>query len=481
MRLKRSKRLWIWSAAAMALAAFCIVVTRQPLQDGLAYSGKVRAEKVQLLIDETWTDQQGRRAVSQEIFNSVFAIIDEAEEYLLLDFFLVNDFLYEPGPGMRPLSREITDCLIAKRRERPDVAIVFITDPLNTLYGSIEPAMFKAMSEAGIEVVWTELDRLRDSNPIYSKPWRLLVRPWGLGPGDALSNPLGEGRVSMRSILKLLNFKANHRKLVVSEKSLLITSGNPHSASSAHWNVGLRIDGAGQNLALEAERAILDLSGAEGPVIQYMADQLEAERGVVPGADSPPWLELLTERKIEDKAVQLLDEAASGSRIDLGMFYFSDRNILRAILGAHHRGCRIRVILDPNKDAFGRIKNGIPNRQTALRLVRAGIPVRWADTSGEQFHVKMLYVENPDNTATVLLGSCNFTRRNLDNFNAECNAAFTAMPDDEVMVRARETFDRWWTNPDGRFYTADYGAYADPSLRRRIRAWFMEVTGLSSF
>jgi hypothetical protein len=49
------------------------------------------------------------------------------------------------------------------------------------------------------------------------------------------------------------------------------------------------------------------------------------------------------------------------------------------------------------------------------------------------------------------------------------------------MVRARETFDRWWTNPDGRTYTTDYAAYEDRSMRRKIRAWLMETTGLSSF
>jgi len=410
--------------------------------------------------------------VEQEIFDSVFDIIDDAEEFILLDFFLVNDFLYEPGPGMRPLSQELADKLVAKRRAAPEVEIVFISDPINTVYGSIESPQFKAMAEAGVTVVWTDLDRLRDSNPIYSKPWRLLVKPLGIEPGDTLSNPIGEGRISLRSMLKLLNFKANHRKVVATEKSLLVTSANPHSASSAHWNTALRVDGAGMDLARAAESAILRMSGA--PALP----PLEPAPAV---AESGNRLELLTEGKIKARVLELLDEAKPAARIDLAMFYLSDRKVVSALVNARKRGCEVRVILDPNKDAFGRIKNGIPNRQTAAKLVKAGIPVRWTETHGEQFHAKMLHVGHPDETATLLLGSCNFTRRNMDNFNAECSLALTAPRADESLARARETFDRWFSNPDGRTYTVDYSTYEDRSLRRKIRAWLMEKTGLSSF
>jgi len=449
---------------------------------GLAFSGETTAEQVHLLVDETWVDADGQRQVDQEIFDAVFEIIDEAEEFLLFDFFLVNDFLYQPGPGLRPLSQELTERLVAKRKSSPGVRIVFITDPINTVYGSVESPHFNAMKEAGIEVVWTELDRLRDSNPIYSKPWRLLVRPWDTGPGNALENPLGDGRISMRSMLKLLNFKANHRKMVVSEKSLLVTSANPHSASSGHWNVALRIDGAGMELGCSAETAIIKLSGADA-VLPICDESALPESGIdkPAGARAAHKVELLTERKIKDKALELLNGAGEGDRIDLSMFYLSDRDVIKALIKARERGCLVRVILDPNKDAFGRTKNGIPNRQTAFRLVKAGIPVRWADTHGEQFHVKMLYVERSDGKAALLMGSCNFTRRNLDNFNAECDAAVTASTDDAVMVRARRTFARWWTNEDLRTFTADYAAYEDRSLRRRLRAWLMETTGLSSF
>ena len=272
--------------------------------------------------------------------------------------------------------------------------------------------------------------------------------------------------------MKLLNFKANHRKVVITEKSLLITSANPHSASSAHWNTGLRVDGEGIALALQAESAILRLSGA----MDFVSPEVR-EQTVTSGSK----LALLTERKIKDRALELLANASPGARIDLAMFYFSDRDLIKAFIEAKKRGCNVRVILDPNKDAFGRTKNGIPNRQTAARLVKAGIPLRWADTHGEQCHVKMLYVEHADRTATLLLGSCNYTRRNMDNFNAESNLALTARIGDEPMERARRIFDRWWTNADGRVYTTSYETYEDRSIRRKFRSWLMEITGMGTF
>ena len=439
---------------------------------GLAFSGEFSASQVKLLVDEAWMDTNGVRHVRQEIFDSVFSMIKDAEQFILIDFFLLNDFLYQEGAGLRQLSQEITDQLVAKRKARPDVEIIFITDPLNTVYGSLESPHFKAMQDAGIHVVWTNLDQLRDSNPVFSKPWRLLGKPWGTGPGHALGNPMGEGRVSVRSMLKLMNFKANHRKVVITDKSLLVTSANPHSGSSGHWNTALRVEGAGLQMALQAESTILQFSGAA-----HLRLPTVKEAPVENGQK----LVLLTERKIKEYALALLEAAKPGMRIELVMFYFSDRDLIKAFIDAKKRGCDVRIMLDANKDAFGRTKNGIPNRQTAAKLVKAGIPVRWANTNGEQCHVKMLYVEHADRTATLLQGSSNFTRRNMDNFNAECDLALTASANDPNMIRARRVFERWWTNPDGRIYSTDYETYKDGAAHRRVQAWLMEKSGLSTF
>ena len=462
-------RISVW--IIFALSAVLTGCISSPEKLGLAYSGETQAKQVEFLVDETWVDTNGVRQVDQEIFDSIFEMIDAAEQFVLIDLFLMNEWGFEPGPCLRAIGPELADKLIAKRTSNPDVEIIFITDPVNTMYGSLESPQFSAMTTAGIQVVYTDLNKLRDSNPGYSKPWRLLAKPFGVGPGRTLKNPMGEGRVSMRSMLKLINFKANHRKVVITDKSLLLTSANPHSASSAHRNVALRVD-AGMAMACEMESAVLKLSGTEP------FQPLDVS-GAVPGGGSK--VELLSEIRIKEKVLALLVSAESGARVDLCMFYMSEKDVIKAFRKAKKRGVDVRIILDPSKDSFGRTKNGVPNRQSAAKLVKAGIPLRWADTQGEQCHVKMLYVENPDGTATLLLGSCNYTRRNMDNFNCEADLAVTAALDDPALVRARETFDRWWNNEPNRIFTVEYETYKDGNGWRKFTAWWGESTGMNIF
>ena len=94
------------------------------------------------------------------------------------------------------------------------------------------------------------------------------------------------------------------------------------------------------------------------------------------------------------------------------MFYLSERKIVKGLIAAHERGVKLRILLDPNKDAFGREKNGIPNRQVASELHKAGIPVRWCNTQGEQCHNKIL-MKYGAQQSEMILGSANFTARNL--------------------------------------------------------------------
>ena len=438
---------------------------------GLDQRRETRASEVQLLIDEAWVDDAGTRHIQQEIFDEVFNTIDHAETFIYLDLFLLNNYGYAPAEGLRPLSAELAERLIARKKAKPSIQIIFLSDPINTLYGSIDEPNFVAMQQAGIEVHWTDLNKLRDSNPIYSLPWRLIGKPIGTGPANTLPNPMGDGKISMRSLFKMLNFKANHRKVILTEKSLIIASANPHSASSAHWNCALKVDHAGLEQAWAVERAMLNLSGVKDLPEPDFAENPQPDGGK---------LTLLTEEAIRAFALEQIRKTQKGDGIELTMFYFSEAKLIQSLSQAKRRGVDVRIILDPNKDAFGRKKGGIPNRQTAYTLHTAGIPVRWANTTGEQCHTKMLYVERGDD-AMLLLGSANYTRRNLKNYNGECDLAYETTTHNPVMKKAHETFARWWGNEKNKTYTQPYETFSDHSLRKRIRARLMENSGLSTF
>ncbi len=477
----RSRRVGLALLALLMLAWMSMAVWHwlKPVPYGLDLAGPMRAVgSVEFIADETWVDANGERQLDHRIFDKKLALIAQAERFILADFFLFNDFAGDPdGEDMRALSRELAEALIQRKQARPELEIIFITDPINTLYGGVVSDNLQAMEAAGIDVVITDLSRLRDSNPTWSGLWRLCCRWLGNSPGGWLPNPVGNDAVSLRTWLALANFKANHRKVLIADQdggwTGLVTSANPHDASSAHGNSALVFRGAAVADLVDSERAILAFSapGLHLPALEFQA------------FDSPPedGLRVLTEAAIRDAVLERLVAAGPGSEVDLAMFYLSHRAIIEALLAAHRRGARVRVLLDPNEHAFGREKNGVPNRPVAAELTRAGVAVRWCRTTGEQCHSKQLMIRQPDGSAITIMGSANYTRRNLDNFNPESNAELSGPIDLPAQAEAQAWFQRRWSNEDGRSYSLDYADYAD---ERRWRYWqyrIMERTGLSTF
>jgi phosphatidylserine/phosphatidylglycerophosphate/cardiolipin synthase-like enzyme len=450
----------------------------KPLPEGLSFAGQVRpVDEIAFYKDLTWVDAEGRRHSQQEIFDKVLKMIDGARYLVVLDMFLFNDFIGKEQAPYRRLAQEVTDALVARKTKYPEMLIVVITDPINTVYNGMTNRYFERMEDENIQVVFTKLERLRDSNPAYSAFWRIFVKPFGNSPGSLLPNPFGKGRVSLRSYLSMFNFKANHRKIIICDDadsySALITSANPHDGSSAHGNVAIYFKGQAVADLLQSEKAVLGFSG--GPTLTLNpATKFK-------NTDTETTVQVLSESKIKDVLLTALNQAGTGDKLAMIVFYLSDRDIICALKKAYSRGAAVRVLLDPNKDAFGREKNGIPNRQVADELVKLGIPVRWSNTHGEQSHAKMLLVEYKYGQSMVILGSANFTRRNLDNLNLETDIAVhgpTAIP---LFMDVRKYIDLLWNNTDGKEFSVDYIEYADKSFSKRMLYYWMEGTGMSTF
>lgn len=462
---------WLW---LIPLLASC--QNFRPLPNGMAFEGPARpAHSVQFFADATWMDADGNRQVEQQIFDEILRRIGTAEELIVLDMFLFNDFLGKDDKALRPLSSELTQALIKQKHQHPDMRVVLISDPVNTVYGGLPSDQFESMRAAGIDVVLTDLENLHDSNALYSFVWRLLFKPFGNNTADTLPNPFGPGRVSLRSYLRLLNFKANHRKTMINDSpagwQALVTSANPHDGSAAHRNVALGFGGAAVADLLATENMVLKWSGIDPLVIETGSPDEQVASSLS--------LRVLTESAIERAALAMLDAAHRGDDVDLLMFYLADRHLIAALGHAAERGANVRVLLDPNKDAFGLEKNGIPNRPVAAELVGEGIDVRWCDTHGEQCHGKMLMLRQPERSA-LLLGSANFTRRNLHDFNLETDVLLDGDGQAKAFHDAEQHFERMWGNRDGRF-SSEYRHYADESIWKAPLYRFQECSGMSTF
>ncbi len=441
-------------------------------------------EQLRFLYDLTYTDDYGELKHEQQIFDAMLDMIDVAQHFIILDFFLFNNHEGRQGVVYRRLSDELLQKLSDARRTKPGIQILLITDPINAVYGGDEYPIMHQLREVGAQVVITDLDRLRDSNPLYSSWWRMFVRWFDNTPKSGwIPNPLRPGvdRVSLRTWLAMTNFKANHRKTLITDDGngglrALITSANPHDISSAHSNVAMTLAGPIVHTIIENELSVARWSGWDGEL-----SVPESDREYDPAAIYPT--RYLSEKAIRDHLLEQFNNADQQTEIDMAMFYLSDRLVINALVGAAKRGAMVRIILDANKDAFGIKKSGIPNREVAEELVtRSGgkINIRWYATHGEQFHSKITRIANP-HEIVVSLGSANLTKRNLGNFNLESNIVARMHHDSPLDQQISGYFDRIWLNTDGSNYTLDFAAFNDSSRIKYWRYRAMEGLGMSTF
>ncbi|WP_417565789.1 phospholipase D family protein [Marinobacter sp.] len=470
----------------LTLVGIGLYHTHKPLPQGISYRGGVfPLEDPVLLTDVTRHYPDGHEEKDHEIFNEVFRLIGQAEEFILVDMFLFNSTKPEDVVH-RPLAKQLTEALLTRKSAKPGLSVIVISDPLNTMYGGTTSPWFEALHNAGIPVYETALHPLRDSNPTWSSIWRFCCQWFGNKPdGGWLNNALGKTPVTIRSYLALLNFKANHRKLLVVDDAgslrALVTSANPHDGSSRHGNLGLSFKGPAVADVLRSERAVLAMSGVGTETLDDWISRVENAPGS--GGGEKDKVAVLTESAILDQALDMIRAAAEGDQLDLAMFYLSHRQIVEALARASERGAQLRILLDANSEAFGLQKSGIPNRQVAMELVQAGIPVRWCNTRGEQCHSKLLILEKQNDKIEMLLGSANFTRRNLDDLNLETDVWISVEDSSAVATKARAFFDEQWHKGPGNepVLSLPYERWADESRLRYWRYRIMEATGLSTF
>ncbi len=461
---------------ALGYLSSAVYHTYKPLPEGLDFTGKLRHAEVKFIADQTYLDAQGKQQQQHHIFDEMLKMIDEAQTTIVLDMFLFNQEVGESTLLQRQLTQQLTETLILKHGVQPNIEIKVITDPINSVYGGVMPQHYQKLRAAGINVIETDLTPLRASNPLWSGFWYICCQ--GLGNNVEkgwLPNPFGDEKITLRSYFNLFNFKANHRKTLVVDTAqgwkALVTSANPHDGSSRHSNVALIVTGNTAIDVLKTEQAVGRMSKGDIPMV--IVGEFEAEKSL-------PQVQLLTEEAIYQATLTLIKTAKPQQQIDLAMFYLSERQIVKALIAAHQRGVKLRVLLDPNKDAFGRQKNGIPNRQVASELNAAGITVRWCNTQGEQCHSKMI-IKHDAAQAELILGSANFTARNLKNYNLESDLRVLGAAKAPVFNDANQYFDTAWSNLDGKNMSVAYSQYADESQLKYALYRLMEWSGLSTF
>jgi hypothetical protein len=478
MNFKKMKKFFKKIIFILIIIVFSVGIFNlfKPLPENIPFEGNFHnVSNIKFLKDLTWVNKKELEK-EHEIFNEIITKIDEANDFILMDMFLFNNFMGKPLKNDKSLSNKLINSLIEKKKQNPDIFICVITDPINTVYNGLINPDLKKLEKNKIHVVFTNLDRLRDSNPFYSAIYRVFFKAFGNSPSKTVKNPFGGEKISFKSYFRLLNFKANHRKTFIcsTKKDIfaIVSSFNPHDASSYHLNAGVLFNGKAALDLLESEKAVLEMSGFKKlPEINFHTNNtLSSEK-----------IKIITENKISENIIKLINSTKKGDKIDLVMFYLSHRKIINSLKQASKRGVNVRVLLDANKDAFGRQKNGIPNRVTGKELDENNILVRWAKTKGNQLHSKILLIKKSSGENFLITGSANFTRRNLDNFNLETNVIVKAQTNTVFFKDVLEYIEILFSNTDSKQLSIKYTELEKPVFYKKYLYLFMEKTGFSTF
>ena len=371
-----------------------------------------------------------------------------------------------------PLARELAEALLLRKRQRPNLKVMLVTDPRNEVYGGTPSRTLSALERTGIVVVRTRLERLRDPNPLYSSLWRLCVGWW--------SDPFDEvpGRATLRSSLRRLNLKADRRQLLVADDG---AGGWTSIVMSAAATSAAATSAASTDAAAPAGRAVsagvgLEIRGHLAAAIvtselQIAAWSTDDDRlPAAPPVDSRDVgtidARFLTEGAIQGALRDAIGIAGSGDSIKIAVQTFGDRQLVDAVVRAAARGARVQLLLDP----------GSAETQAAagelLREEPGAIEVRWRRDPRAEGGYAMIQHRSD---VWFDLGSANFTRRGLDDLDLAADIELH-MPARAGPARAiTDLFAKRWSN------AAAYATHADESKENYWRYRVAEATGLSVF
>jgi len=453
---------------------------RKPLPSGVQLASPecpLPLAQLRFIADVTSADAWGRPAVSQGISAALLQVVGDARSFIVLDYPALGG---RAGTAPQAAAAQLTAALLARRRQQPQLRILFISDPAAEDYGARRAPLLQELRAAGVEVVSTKLAALPDSNPLYSSVWRLALRWW-----DTPGSPFG---ISTRR----LNFKANERRLVIADDgrgalTALVGSASPAAAEGAWSNVALQVSGGALETLLESELAIARFSGWRGaplPVPLLAAPAGCAGDAARPGQDAAR-LQLLTEGAIRSALLGRLNVSGSGDQVDIAVGRLAERRVIEALLAAARRGAQVRLLLDPSEDGDSGGAPGIPNQPVASELVTrssGAIHVRWYRTHGERFNCALVMLARGP-MLWLSAGSAQLTRRSLDGYDLTSAAALTLPRDSELAQQAGDYFDTLWGNRAalGIEYSADFTAYADPAQSHYWLYRLMEASGFAPF
>lgn len=353
-----------------------------------------------------------------QILEAIEENVRSAQKQIVFDVFLFNTMGADYQKHIHVTKRVIT--AFEEKRKLPKY---FVTDPLNTGYGTNEAHALKKLERTNTHILYTPLRKLPDNNLLYSGLWRLFLQWLPISGKNWLPFPgYQDKKVTIRAYLMAANAKANHRKLMVCDDRVIITSSNLHDSNSDYANTGLEIrdEGLAQH-CIRSEEAIAALAGEPFRLSSSPLPETKAPSNAVR-------ITPLFGTDIKKSILQDIDALGEGNSLHIAMLFFSDLACMKAVKRALQRKVTVSIVADNNKASFDQETSRFPNAYLLPELQKAGADVRWFCSGKDEFHSKLLFLKRRDKTI-VHVGSANLTRRSLLGTNLENNVRLETSED----------------------------------------------------
>ncbi len=477
MKLKYIKGGKLLFVGMMALS--CSTIKTPP--PGVNYESPLRDSKnVSFHYDLTYLDKDGNINYDRNLWEATYKVLDNAEDYLIIEMFLFNDLYNKNKEKFPEFAKEYTERIIEKKKKNPNLQVYVLADENNNFYGAFEHPFITSMKEAGINVIIVDIFKLKDTFPWYSPIWRSVIKPFGNPQNKGwIGNFYGDmwPKLTLRNLFRALNVKADHKKVFLNEKEVVVSSANIHDPSYFHENTAIYADGKITEDILDNLKLVAGFSGEQIDLGKTLKKNSFQDENIPEGekkenqnkieSDNSSKGEMVEDIGGDTHKIQYISEAAIGKHLDadidslragdellMGMYFLADKGVVDRLIKAANRGVNIRIILDRSRDAFGMSTNGLPNKPISKKMKKASkgkIEIKWYFTNNEQYHTKITLMKKTDGSVIINAGSANLIKKNIRGYIMDSNFRILTNENTGLAKDIYDYFDRLWENRDGIF------------------------------
>ena len=490
-------------AGIIAFTVSCSTIKTPPL--GINYESPIReTENAEFHYDLTYLDKDGNIQYDRNLWDATYKVIDNAKDYLIVEMFLFNDLYNKDKEHFPEFAKEYTERLVKKQKENPNLKVYILADENNNFYGAFEHPFITSMKNAGINVIIVDIFKLKDTFPWYSPFWRTFIKPMGNPQNKGwITNFYGDmwPKLTIRNLLRALNVKADHKKVFLNEKEVVVSSANIHDPSYFHENIAIYTDGpivkdvlhnlqlvakfsdseinvdgsdrrmenimnSGSNDKTETDEKTLNSENQKENNVKQINNEeneqnvkektsINSEKNSITDTEGHTYkIQYLTEGAIGKHLDEDIDSLKAGDELLMAMYFLADKGVIDRLIKAANRGVKIRIIFDRSRDAFGMSTNGLPNKPVSKKLkkkTKGKIEIKWYFTNNEQYHTKITLMKKTDGNVIINAGSANLIKKNIRGYIMDANFRILTTQDSKISKDIYEYFDRLWENKDGLF------------------------------